>query len=130
VAGARADRVREALDELCTAHLYQSHFNICLLADAVEKEVYTQAQAQKFLDAVLELMDKVDRHLTRLADLAPRPEEQKKLERVTHVAALLRTEAKTLQAYWKSSDEADAKKFHNAREAAWAGIQELVGATK
>jgi hypothetical protein len=130
VAGVREDRVVQALDELCTAHLYQSHFNVCLLADAVEKEVYTQAQAEKFLDAVLELMDKVDRQLLRLADLGLQPEEQKKLERMGRVAALLRTEAKGLRTYWKSGDEEDAKKFHKTREAAWTGIQELLSAAK
>jgi hypothetical protein len=129
-AGVPGERVREALDELCTAHLYQSHFNVCLLADAVEKEVYTQAQAEKFLDAVLELMDKVDRQLTRLADLSLQPEEQKKLQRVGRVAALLRSEAKALRAYWKSSAEEEAKQFHKAREAAWAGIQDLLGSAK
>jgi hypothetical protein len=122
--------VLEALDGLCTAHLYQSHFNICLLADAVEKEVYPEAQAQKYLDAVLELIGKVDRQLARLADLGLAPDEQKKLERVGRLSALLRSEARDLRAYWKSGDEADAKKFHKAREAAWAEIQELIGTGK
>jgi hypothetical protein len=130
VAGVREDRVVQALDELCTAHLYQSHFNVCLLADAVEKEVYPQAQADKFLDAVLELMDKVDRQLVRLADLGLQPQEQKKLERVERVASLLRTEAKALRTYWKSGDEEDAKRFHKTREAAWAAIQESLAAAK
>src|SRR5262245_57768816 len=39
------ERMLETLGGLSAAHLYQSYLNIGLLADAVENETYTEAQA-------------------------------------------------------------------------------------
>jgi hypothetical protein len=116
----------ETLDSLVGVHLYQSYLNIGVLADATEGDVYTPAEANKLLDRVTALMDNVDRQLTRLEE-AGKIRDSKSLERGRRLAALLRAQAKELRQYWATDGEEHAKRYHNARAEAWAGITELLG---
>jgi hypothetical protein len=122
--------VTTAIGGLTASHLYQTHLNLGLLADAVEKDVYTPAQGKKVLDEINTLVDTVEMQLDRVAPTALKPEERKALERVLAITAQLRTQAKELREYWDSDDEVLAKQFQKARAEAWVGIKELLGITR
>src|SRR5437588_316474 len=81
------------LGGLTAAHLYHTYLNLGLLADAVEKEVYTTAQGKKLLDEINGLVDTVERQLAQLPPAVLKPEERKALERVRTITAQLRTQA-------------------------------------
>ena len=49
------------------------------------------------------------------------------LEHTRALAALLRTQADALRAYWAGGDKAQISRYHEARERAWKGISELLG---
>jgi hypothetical protein len=124
-AGALADHALEALGGFTAAHLYQTYLNLGLLADAVEGEVYTVAEAKKLLDTVNDLVDTVDRQLTRVsADL--KDEDEKTLERTKQLTALLRTQSRELRAYWQTNEKDNATRFHKAREEAWTNLKTLL----
>ena len=116
----------EALGGLSAAHLYQSYLNIGLLADGVEGEVYSRADARKVLATVTGLMDTVDKQLARLPEEKLKKDERAALLRIRSLTTLLRTQIEELQAYWESGDKNHAKRFHKLREEAWAGIKELL----
>src|SRR5207249_10145257 len=87
------EAVAEALGGLTATHLYQTYLNIGLLADAVEGEVYSAAEARKLLATVMDLVDAVERQLGKVsADL--KDEDEKTLERTRQLTALLRAQAK------------------------------------
>src|SRR5262249_33573625 len=115
-----------ATGALLGAHLYQTYLNIGLLADGVEGEVYTVAEAEQSLDAVTDLMQNVERQLRALAAAGLKEDDQKTLEKNRKLAGLLSDQAKELRAYWKTNDKEKAAKFQKVREEAWAGIKELL----
>lgn len=132
-APAARDRALEVVGGLTAGHLYQSYLNIGMLADAVENEVYTDAEAKKLLGTVTALMDTVDLQLTRLNEALDDAEDRKRLAQVRQLTGLLRAQAKELRGYWEvpAKDMELRKqhelKFHKAREEAWTGIKELLG---
>ncbi|HZT78617.1 MAG TPA: hypothetical protein VFA26_00225 [Gemmataceae bacterium] len=115
-----------ALGSLLGAHLYQSYLNIGLLADGVEGEVYTVADAEKMLDAVADLMRKVDGQLTKLAGAGLKDEDRKTLEQNRKLVALLQNQAQELRDYWKTNDKEHSAQFQKLRGEAWAGIKDLL----
>lgn len=127
------DRALEVVGGLTAGHLYQSYLNIGMLADAVENEVYTDAEAKKLLGTVTALMDTVDLQLTRLNESITDAEDQKRLGQVRQLTALLRIQAKELRGYWDvPAKDVELRKqhelkFHKARDEAWTGIKELLG---
>ncbi|HEY7153478.1 MAG TPA: hypothetical protein VH575_05930 [Gemmataceae bacterium] len=116
----------EALGGLSATHLYQSYLNIGLLADGVEGEVYSRADARKVLSIVIGLMDTVDKQLARLPEENLKEDERAALIRIRSLTDLLRTQSKELQVYWETGDKEHAKRFHTVREEAWTGIKELM----
>jgi hypothetical protein len=116
----------EALEGLVGVHLYQSYLNIGVLADATEGDVYSPREANKLLDRVTALMTNVERQLGRLEE-AGKVKDAKSLERSRRVTALLRSQATELRLYWATAGEEHARRYHKAREEAWAGITEMMG---
>jgi hypothetical protein len=127
------ERSLEAIGGLTAAHLYQSYLNIGMLADAAENDVYGDEDSRKLLTTILAWMKNVDQQLAILAEANLEAEDQKKVAQVRQLTGLLRTQAEELRAYWETP-EADKEvrkdhemKFHQAREAAWVGIKQLLG---
>jgi hypothetical protein len=122
------ERTLEALGSLSASHLYQSYLNIGMLADAVEEGTYTPSQAQEMLAKVVSLMDVVDRQLDRLARGDLSPDDQRDVERIRGLSALLRSQAAALKAYWQNTaDTRLASRYHEAREKAWQGLSDVLG---
>ena len=86
------DRKRslDALRGLASAKLYQCSLNIGLLADAVENESLTKADADRTLTTITELMTLVDRQLEKVVSDQVDVKEEKALERIRKTAGMLR----------------------------------------
>jgi hypothetical protein len=120
------DRLLAVLGLLSAAQLHQTFLNIGLLADGVETETYSKAQAEKTLGTVLGLLDLMDQQLGRLRDSDLGPDDMQAVERIRDLSDSLRDQASALRTYWKSGAEADALLYEEAREEAWAGLSELL----
>jgi hypothetical protein len=121
------DRMLETLGGLCASHLYQSYLNIGLLADAVDNQTYTQAQAQEMLGTVVSLMDTVDRQLDKLIRNDLSEDDKRDVERIRALSALLRVQVLALRNYWSTGSAELAARYHQAREKAWQGLSEVLG---
>jgi hypothetical protein len=124
---ATKDRMLETLGGLSAAHLYQSYLNIGLVADAVENDTYTQAQASQMLFTVAGLMDVVDKQLERLTKMELGADDKQNVQRIRAISSLMRVQVASLQAYWLTGDDKHAKRYHETREKAWAGLSEVLG---
>jgi len=120
------EQLLEGLGGMSAAHLYQSFLNIGLLADGVENETYSPAEAEKMLSTVTGLMDLMDRNLQKLSESGLDAEDRRSVERIRGLSEKLRAQAAALRAYWASEGEAAAERYHRARDEAWAGLSELV----
>jgi hypothetical protein len=121
------ERMLETLGGLSAAHLYQTYLNIGLVADAVENETYTAAQAKEMLTTVAGLMDVVDKQLARLAKMDLSTEDQQDVQRIRTISSLMRVQIASLQAYWLTGDARHAARYHETREKAWKGLSEVLG---
>ena len=79
----------ETLGSISAAHLYQSYLNIGLLADAVEKESYTEEQANDMLATVVNLMGTVDKQLEKLSKMDLGEDDIADVERIRDLSGLL-----------------------------------------
>lgn len=124
--------VLETLGSLTAVHLYQTYLNLGFLADGVEYDAYTQADAKALLAAIVDMIDNVDQQLRRLGADGLGPEDRENLGKVRSLIGLLRAQASELRAYWDTPEtDSKAKKeheanFHAARKKAWTGIQQLL----
>ncbi|MBI1832332.1 MAG: hypothetical protein HYR84_12890 [Planctomycetes bacterium] len=117
----------EALGGLSATHLYQSHLNIGLLADAVESETYSVEDGENNLKSVVELMKMVDGQLAKVSKSGLEPEDQESVRQIQTVNALLRLQVDSLRAYWATGEAEDAQEYHKARKAAWQGLAKVMG---
>jgi hypothetical protein len=118
---------------LTAANLYQTYLGLGLLADGMEKDVYSVTEARKLLATLTALLDSVDAQLAVVAKGDIEAEDRQMLQRSGALAALLRTQAKELRAYWDTPDSdmtartSHEQRFHQARDQAWAALKELLG---
>jgi hypothetical protein len=117
----------EALGSLSATHLYQSHLNIGLLADAVESGTYTSAEAEESLKPVLDMMKLVETRLTSVARSELDAEDRRSIQQIQAVSALLRLQADALRAYWATGEKQQADDFQQARQASWQGVSKVMG---
>jgi hypothetical protein len=121
------ERLLETLGCQSAIHLYQTYLNVGLVAEAVEHETCTPAEGVKMLSTVAGLMDVVDRQLERLGTSGLSPQDKQDIEAVRAIAALLRVQLASLQAYWLSGDRRHADRYHEARKRAWEELGVVLG---
>jgi hypothetical protein len=121
------ERFLEALGGMSAAHVYQSYLNIGLLADGVESEAYTKAEAEQMLATVAAMIDLVDRQLDKIGELDLEADDQHSVERIQELTVLLRRQASALRSYWASGDAEQIARYHEARETTWTTLGKLLG---
>src|SRR5207248_1450013 len=109
------------------AHVYQTYLNIGLLADGVESEAYTKAEAEQMLTTVGGMIEMVDRELDRLAELDLSEAEKAGIEVIQNLTVLLRRQGNALRAYWTTGEREQITRYQKAREMTWAELSELLG---
>jgi hypothetical protein len=119
--------MREALGGLTGSHLYQSHLNIGLIADAVEKDLYTADQGRKLLEGIAGLLDAVGKKLQRLPRDTLPADEHKYLESARAIEKLLRTQIDELRKYWDTGEKARAEQFQKTRKQTTEALEDLLG---
>jgi hypothetical protein len=117
----------EALGGLSAVHLYQSYLNIGLVADAVEKEVYTVAEAGKILKTVEDLIGLVDQRLTHLAKTSLDQDDLQALEHIRTVTEQLRLQASALKGFWAAGETENMNRYRQARARCWDELRDLLG---
>jgi hypothetical protein len=112
---------------LTTAHLYQTHLNIGLIADAVAKEVYKVDDGKDMLDTLMRITDTIERQLAQLPESEWQPEEQMYLAKVQRVLSLLRSQVKELKAYWETGEKEYVERFQKVRKDVQKELDMLFG---
>jgi hypothetical protein len=128
-AGTAPAELREALGGLTGSHLYQSHLNIGLIADAVEKDLYTLEKGRELLDDIAGLLNAVGKKLKRLPPETLPAEEHEYLEGALAVEKLLRAQIDELRKYWDTDEKARAERFQKTRKRTWTALQDLLRPT-
>lgn len=123
-------QLMEAIGHLAGMNLYQTYLNIGFMADAKAEGVYEEDDVKPLLASIVTPLDTLEKKLDAIAKLAPTTEDRQAIEKVKPHIALLRKQAKELEAFWASGAEADGKKYEATRQQAWKDISELLGLNK
>ena len=129
-AGAAANRearLIESVGSLCAVQLYQSYLNVGLLADGVEHEAYSKADAAQILSTIVTLSQTVDGQLQKLADSGLENDDKKALDRVRKASALVRTQAAHLQSFWSSGEKNHIDDYQRLRQQCWQELRSILG---
>lgn len=117
----------ETIGGLSAVHLYQSYLNIGLLADAVENETYTRAEAVNVMLTVMELVNMVEKQLGKLPAKGLTSEDEAALDAIQALTRDLRAQSSSLVSYWASGEAAHATRYQSAREQSWNALKEMMG---
>jgi hypothetical protein len=123
----RDSRLLESVGSLCAVQLYQSYLNVGLLADGVEHEAYSKADAAEILKTIVTLSQTVDGQLQKLADSGLEKDDQKALDRVRKASALVRTQAGHLQSFWTSGEKNHVDEYQRLRQQCWQELRSILG---
>jgi hypothetical protein len=121
------ERFLAALGMLSAAQVYQTYLNIGLLADGVESEAYTKAQAEEMLATVVGLLDQGDRQLDAIRQTDLDADDRQNVQRIQGLTVLLRRQASALRAYWATGDREQITRYHQARESTWKSLSDALG---
>jgi hypothetical protein len=120
------EHLLDALGGLSGAHLSQTLLNLRLVADAVEKQIYTKEEGEKILVSLVDLMDQVDDYLKDLQELDLKAEEKQTIKRIQKVSDALRRQVAALRAYWQTGGAEQLTAYRAARQAALEALDDLL----
>ena len=123
----RSGRLLESVGSLCAVQLYQSYLNVGLLADAVEHDTYTKADAGQILGTIVTLSQTVDGQLQKLAETGLDHDDSTALDRVRKASALVRTQAMHLQTFWNSGEKSHIDDYQRVRQQCWQELRSILG---
>jgi hypothetical protein len=117
----------ETVGALTAAHAFQTYLNLGLIADSKAKGTYSDRDARKLLDSVMDLQNIVDKKLTTLSKIDLDKEDAASLEDMRTLSDLLRKQRKELEAFWDSGKPEDEARYENVRKDSWAALSKLMG---
>jgi hypothetical protein len=118
----------ETIGALTAAHAFQTYLNLGLIADGKAKGTYSDRDARKLLDSVMDLQNAVDKKLAAVAKIDLDKEDRASLEDMRTVSDLLWKQRKELEAFWESGKPEDQDRYENVRKDSWAALSRLTGA--
>ena len=122
-----ASVLTEAVGLLAGLQLYQTYLNIGMLADIRAEGFYEAATLAQLLGSVVTPLEQVDKQLEKIAALKGLgKDDAAALTRMRKIVGLLQTQGKSLKALWDTGVEDHAKKYEDARQAAWKEIDDLL----
>lgn len=116
----------ETVGLLAGHQLYQTYLNIGLLADAAAEDVYETDEAMQLLGSVVGPLEKIEKQLEKVAALKLTKDDAAAVLRMKKIAAMLRTQGKSLQLYWDTGMDDHNKKYEEQRQAAWKELNDLL----
>jgi hypothetical protein len=129
-AAMQRDRVLETAGSLGAVHLYQSYLNVGLLADAVEHETYTKAEAAEVLSTITLLLETARVQMEKLENIELDAEDVKALKQAEEVAKLLKAQSDHLREHWASGDKLAIDRYHEVRKQSWSELAKVLGVNK
>jgi hypothetical protein len=117
----------ETIGLLAGLQLYQTYLNIGLLADAKAEGIYEATEVKQLLGSVVTPLDQVDKQLEKVAAVKGLSKDDvAAITKMRKIIGLLKTQGKSLQAFWDTGAEENGKKYETARQAAWKALADLL----
>lgn len=113
---------------LCAQGLYLTYTSVGTLADGYVKKVYDKDSASQYLNAYIEIIQRIKEQLNKLQQSeAIQGEDVTFVAKIVDTYDLLGAEANAFQSYLSSGGQANIDVYDTKRKAAWKNIQEILG---
>lgn len=112
---------------LAGLQLHNTHVNVGLLAEARYLGVHEASELAQRLRAVVRPLEDVENQLAKVAALKGLSKtDAATIARLRKIAALLKEQGTSLQAFWDTGVEDQTQKYDAARKAAWKELNSLL----
>jgi hypothetical protein len=113
---------------LCAQGLYLTYTSVGTLADGYVKKVYDKDSASQYLNAYIEIIQRIKEQLNKLQQSgAIQGEDVAFVAKIVDTYDLLSAEANAFQSFLSSGGQANIDVYDTKRKAAWKNIQEILG---
>lgn len=114
------------IGSLASSHVYTTHGYIGVVADNVQKELYTPKRVDELMQEVTVIADSLTAQLKALKRSDLTPEDAQAVQEIIEIYALLKQESDALRAYAKNKTEAHGNEFHRVWAEAWTRVAKLL----
>ena len=123
---APVDTKLQLIGSLASSHVYTTFGYIGVVADNVQKDLYTPDDVDRLMKEITVISDPLIVQLAALQKSEMTPEDAKAVQEIIEIYALLKQESEALRTYAKDKTEANGSAFNRRRAEAWTRVAKLL----
>ncbi len=120
------DTKLQLIGSLASSHVYTTFGYIGVVADNVQKDLYTPDDVDRLMKEITVISDPLIVQLAALQKSEMTPEDAKAVQEIIEIYALLKQESESLRTYAKDKTEANGSEFNRRRAEAWTRVAKLL----
>lgn len=123
---AAVDTKLQLIGSLASSHVYTTFGYIGVVADNVQKDLYTPEDVDRLMKEISVISDPLIEQLVALQKSEITPEDAKAVQEIIEIYSLLKNESEALRTYAKDKSEANGNEFNRRRTEAWTRVAKLL----
>ena len=123
---APVDTKLQLIGSLASSHVYTTFGYIGVVADNVQKDLYTPDDVDRLMKEITVITDPLIVQLVALQKTVMTPEDAKAVQEIIEIYALLKKESDSLRTYAKEKTEDNGSEFNRRRAEAWTRVAKLL----
>lgn len=114
------------IGSLASSHVYTTYGYIGVVADNLQKDIYTPQRVEDLMNEVTVISDSLTVQLDALWKSDLTPEDAKAVQEIVEIYGLLKQESAALRKYAKDKNETNGTEFRRLRDQAWLRVAKLL----
>ena len=123
---APVDTKLQLIGSLASSHVYTTFGYIGVVADNVQKDLYTPDDVDRLMREITVISDPLIVQLVALQKSEMTPEDAKAVQEIIEIYALLKQESEALRTYAKDKTKSNGDEFYRRRSEAWTRVAKLL----
>lgn len=123
---APVDTKLQLIGSLASSHVYTTFGYIGVVADNVQKDLYTPDDVDRLMKEITVISDPLIVQLVALQKSEITPEDAKAVQEIIEIYSLLKSESDSLRTYAMEKTEANGNEFNRRRAEAWTRVAKLL----
>ena len=123
---APVDTKLQLIGSLASSHVYTTFGYIGVVADNVQKDLYTPEDVDRLMKEITVISDPLIVQFVALQKSEMTPEDAKAVREIIEIYALLKQESEALRTYAKEKTKVNGDEFNRRRAEAWTRVAKLL----
>ena len=120
------DTKLQLIGSLASSHVYTTFGYIGVVADNVQKDLYTPDDVDRLMKEITVISDPLIVQLVALQKSEMTSEDAKAVQEIIEIYTLLKNESEALRVYAKEKTKANGDEFNRRRAEAWTRVAKLL----